>query len=85
MTSLIRDARLDKQYLLLAIGTRLSEPETGSDKADIAAVRQPDSASTRSSYTDTNDRPAAIESLAAAENPSWVAAESLAENQADHA
>ena len=85
MTSLIRDARLDKQYLLLAVGTRLPEPETGSDKVDIAAMQQSDPVSTRSSYTDINDRPAAIESLTAAENPSLVAAESLAENQADHA
>ena len=85
MTSLIRDARLDRQYLLLAVGARLSEPQTEGNKIDIAAMQQPAPALTRPSRADTNDRPAAIESLAAAENPSLVAAESLAENQADHA
>lgn len=85
MTSLIRDARVDKQYLLLAVGERLLETEARGGNVVMPEKRQTDPAVTRPTYPEINDRAAAMESWIATENPSLVAAESLVENQKDHA
>lgn len=83
MSSLIRDARLDKQPIFLPVGAGIVSLEAGRRIADQPALQQIDRSSAHVE-TGSHQREA-IESLMVTESSSSVAAESLAAIQAEYA